>query len=58
MVVPGAFGGEERALNDPGAGVSGGCELLFEWWESNSGPLGEQPVRLTAEPSLQLLHFY
>jgi hypothetical protein len=30
-----------------------GHELPCVCWELNSGPLEEQPVRLTAEPSLQ-----
>jgi hypothetical protein len=30
-------------------------EPLFGCWELNSGPLEEQPMLLTAEPSLQLL---
>jgi len=29
------------------------CELLCGCWELNSGPLEEQSVLLTAEPSLQ-----
>jgi hypothetical protein len=29
------------------------CELLFECWELNLSPPEEQPVLLTAEPSLQ-----
>ena len=31
-----------------------GCEPPCGCWEFNSGPLEEQPVRLTSEPSLQL----
>ena len=33
--------------------VIDGCEPPFECWELNSGPLEEQLVLLTAEPSLQ-----
>jgi hypothetical protein len=34
-------------------GVTDGYELLSGWWELNTGPLEEQNVLLTAEPSLQ-----
>lgn len=37
------------------AGVRKSCELHCWGWELNRGPLGEQPVILTAESSLQLL---
>jgi hypothetical protein len=40
---------EERAL-DP---ITDGCELPCGCWDLNSGPLKEQSVLLTAEPSLQ-----
>jgi len=40
----------EEGVRSTGTGVTGSCE----YWESNSGPLEEQPVFLTAEPSLQL----
>ena len=30
-----------------------GCEPPYGCWELNSGPLEEQPVLLTSEPSLQ-----
>ena len=33
--------------------IIGGCEPPCGCWELNSGPLEEQPVLLTAEPSLQ-----
>jgi hypothetical protein len=33
--------------------ITDGCELPYGCWELNSGPLEEQPVLLTAEPSLQ-----
>jgi hypothetical protein len=33
--------------------ITDGCELPCGCWELNAGPLGEQPVSLTAEPSLQ-----
>jgi hypothetical protein len=43
--------GQKRA-SDP---ISDGCEPLCGCWELNSGPLEEQPVRLTSEvkPSRQ-----
>ena len=37
----------------PGTGVIDGCETPCGCWELNLGPLQEQPVLLTAEPSLQ-----
>jgi hypothetical protein len=42
----------------PGPGVTDSCELLCGLWELNPGPLEEQPVVLTAEPSLQSLKAY
>jgi hypothetical protein len=33
--------------------ITDGCEPLSGCWELNSGPLEEQSVLLTAEPSLQ-----
>ena len=37
----------------PATGVTDSCELPYGCWELNSGPLEEQPVLLTTEPSLQ-----
>ena len=37
----------------PGNGLTDGCELPCGCWELNPGPLEDQPVLLTAEPSLQ-----
>jgi hypothetical protein len=34
------------------------CEPPCGCWELNSGRLEEQPVLLTTEPSLQLLHIH
>jgi hypothetical protein len=31
--------------------ITDGCEPPFGCWELNSGPLGEQSLLLTAEPS-------
>ena len=36
----------------PGNGVTDSCELPCGCWEVNPGPLEEQPVLLTTEPSL------
>ena len=33
--------------------ITDGCEPPYGRWELNSGPLEEQSVLLTAEPSLQ-----
>jgi hypothetical protein len=33
--------------------ITDGCEPPYGCWELNSGPLEEQSVLLTAEPSLQ-----
>ena len=33
--------------------ITDGCELTCDYWELNSGPVEEQSVLLTAEPSLQ-----
>jgi hypothetical protein len=41
-----------------GTGVPDSCELPCGFWELNLDPLEEQPVLLTAEPSLQLLLFF
>ena len=38
----------------PETGVTDSCELPCGYWELNLGPLKEQPVPLTTEPSLQL----
>lgn len=34
-------------FKSPGTGVLDSCELLFECWEYNQGPLEEQPVLST-----------
>ena len=39
----------------PEEGIRSHCEPLRGCWELNSGPLEEQSVHLTAEPSLQPL---
>ena len=40
-------------VRSPGAGVTASCELPCGYGELNLGSLEEQPVFLTAEPSLQ-----
>ena len=42
-----------EGVGSPGIGVTDNCELSHECWELNLGPLEEQPVLLTTEPSLQ-----
>ena len=37
----------------PEEGITDGCEPPCGCWEMNSGPLEEQSMLLTAEPSLQ-----
>jgi hypothetical protein len=39
----------QKKASDP---ITDGCELPYGCWELNSGSLEEQPVLLTAEPSL------
>ena len=43
----------EERVRSQGTRVTGGCELPCGCWELNLGPLEEQPVFLTSEPSLQ-----
>jgi len=40
----------QKRASDP---ITDGCEPPCGCWDLNSGPLEEQPVLLTAEPSLQ-----
>jgi hypothetical protein len=40
----------EKRASDP---ITDGCELPCGCWELNSGPLEEQSVLFTTEPSLQ-----
>jgi hypothetical protein len=44
------FRQHQKRAPDP---ITDGCEPPGGYWELNSGPLKEQPVLLTAEPSLQ-----
>lgn len=34
------------------------CEIPWECWELNPGPLEEEPGLLTADPSLQLCYMF
>ena len=43
-----------EGIRSSGTGVTDSCELPCGCWGLNPGPLEEQPVVLTAEPSLQL----
>lgn len=36
----------------PGKRVTGGCEPSSGFWDLSQGPLEEQPVLLTTDPSL------
>ena len=42
-----------EGIRSPGTGVTNSCELPCGCWDLNLGLLEEQPVLLTAEPSLQ-----
>ena len=47
-----------RACQVPDTGVTDGCEPPWGYWDSKPGPLREQPVLWTTEPSLALeFHF-
>ena len=42
-----------RNIRFPETGVTDRCEMPCGYWALNASPLEEQPVLLTAEPSLQ-----
>lgn len=42
----------EEDLGCPGTVITDGCELLYEYWELNSGPPEGNPMLLTAESYL------
>lgn len=42
----------EEGFSSPGTGVTDGCKLPCRCWKWNLGPLQEQSMLLTAEPSL------
>lgn len=46
-------GAQEKGFRCPGIGVTDGCKPSSGFWDSNSGPLQEQQVFLTAKPILQ-----
>jgi hypothetical protein len=50
--------GPEEGVGSLGTGFTKDCELLCECCELNLGPLQEQPVLVTTEPSLQFLKVY
>ena len=49
------MGGHNKGVGSPGTRVTNSCELPCGCWELNPGPLQEQQVFLTTEPSLQPL---
>ena len=51
MYVYGVRRGQK--MTSPTLGLTDRCELAHGYWTLNLGPLEEQPVSLTAEPSLQ-----
>ena len=50
VLANGFLNAHQKMKSDP---IIDGCEPQFGFWELNSGPLDEQPVLLTNEPSLQ-----
>ena len=46
----------EEGIRYPRTEVTYGCKLLDGGWESNPGPMEEQPMLLTAKTSLQPPH--
>lgn len=44
----------EKGTGSPGTGITDGCEPPCGSWSSKLGSLEEQPMLLTAAPSLQL----
>ena len=53
MYAPGAHRVQKEGVRSPGTGITDGCEPPHGCWKLNLGPLEEQPVFLTSEPSLQ-----
>lgn len=51
--VHGALGGQKESTDLPGTEVMTSVTHHMECWTPNLGPLQEQQVLLTAEPSLQ-----
>jgi hypothetical protein len=54
MCMPGAQAGQKRA-SDPVGQDADGCEPPYGYQQLNLGPLQEQQVHLSTEPSLQFL---
>ena len=50
IVLPECLPAGQKRAPDP---ITYGCKSPCGCWEWNSGPLEEQPVLLTSEPSLQ-----
>ena len=50
--MPSACRGQKRESDPLGLNLQN-FDLLCGYWELNPGPLDEQPMFLTAEPSLQ-----
>ena len=53
LCLPGAQGSPEKDIKQLGIRIVDGCEPSCGCWKLNTGPLGEQLVLLTSEPSLQ-----
>lgn len=47
----------DKGVRSLGTGILSGLVLLYGFWDSNLDSLEEQPVFLTAEPSVELLDF-
>jgi hypothetical protein len=47
-----------EGVRSPGTGIIDSYVLTFGCWDLNLGPLEEQPVLLSAEPSLQPVFIY
>jgi hypothetical protein len=54
-VLPTCTPAHQKRASDP---ITDGCEPQCGYWELNSGPLEEQSVLSTAEPSLQPQHLF
>jgi hypothetical protein len=53
VCVSSAYKGQKKMLVPPESRVTDSCELPFRCWELTPDHLKEQPILLTAEPSLQ-----
>jgi hypothetical protein len=52
LPVCAAHGSQKKSVGSPGTGVTDGCKPPCGFWELNVGPLQEQQVLFTAEPSV------